>query len=224
MRIHRTAFIPMALLAFGAFGCGGEEAPPPKAPEPTLATPEPAPAPALKDIVDTAAAAGKFNTLATALDKAGLTETLKGPGPYTVFAPTDEAFAKVPKKTLDELGKDTEKLKNVLTYHVVAGKVMAADVSKLTTAKTVQGSDVKVKADAKGVPLDGKVKVVEADVDTGNGVIHVIDGVLMPPPAPKGAKPAAKAPPAGTGAGPGAGDHHGGGGGKGQGGGKHDKK
>jgi uncharacterized surface protein with fasciclin (FAS1) repeats len=131
-----------------------------------------------KDIVDTAVAAGSFKTLATALKAAGLIETLKGAGPFTVFAPTDEAFAKIPKADLDALLKDKAKLTAVLTYHVVAGKVLAADVVKLTSAKTVQGSSVKIDA-SNGVKVDN-AKVIKADVMASNGVIHVIDTVIFP--------------------------------------------
>jgi uncharacterized surface protein with fasciclin (FAS1) repeats len=132
------------------------------------------------DIVQTAVQAGQFKTLAKALEAAGLIETLKGPGPYTVFAPTDEAFAKVPKDKLESLLKDKKALTGVLTYHVVPGKVMAADVVKLDSAKTVQGKMVAIAA------KDGKVKinsanVIMADIPCKNGVIHVIDAVLLPP-------------------------------------------
>lgn len=131
-----------------------------------------------KDIVDTAVAAGSFKTLATALQAAGLVETLKGAGPFTVFAPTDEAFAKIPKADLDALLKDKAKLTAVLTYHVVAGKVMAADVVKLKTAKTVQGGLVTIDTTA-GVTVNG-AKVVKTDIGASNGVIHVIDTVILP--------------------------------------------
>jgi uncharacterized surface protein with fasciclin (FAS1) repeats len=130
-----------------------------------------------KDIVDTAVAAGSFKTLATALGAAGLVDTLKGKGPFTVFAPTDEAFAKIPKADLDALLKDKAKLTAVLTYHVVAGKVMAADV-KAGKVKTVQGSELTVTT-AGGVMVD-KAKVVKTDIVADNGVIHVIDTVIMP--------------------------------------------
>jgi uncharacterized surface protein with fasciclin (FAS1) repeats len=130
-----------------------------------------------KDIVDTAVAAGNFKTLATALGAAGLVDTLKGKGPFTVFAPTDEAFAKIPKADLDALLKDKAKLTAVLTHHVVAGKVMAADV-KAGKVKTVQGSDLTV-ATSGGVMVD-KAKVVKTDIVADNGVIHVIDTVIMP--------------------------------------------
>ncbi len=135
---------------------------------------------ASKDIVETAVAAGSFKTLATALQAAGLIETLKGKGPFTVFAPTDEAFAKIPKADLDALLKDKAKLTAVLTYHVVAGKVMAADVVKLTSAKTVQGSSAKVMVMGGKVMID-KANVVTTDIAASNGVIHVIDSVIMPP-------------------------------------------
>lgn len=129
------------------------------------------------DIVDTAVAAGNFKTLATALTAAGLIDTLKGPGPFTVFAPTDKAFAKIPKAKLDALLKDKDKLTAVLTYHVVPGKVMAADV-KAGKVKTVQGSELTV-ATTGGVTVD-KAKVTKTDIIADNGVIHVIDTVLMP--------------------------------------------
>jgi uncharacterized surface protein with fasciclin (FAS1) repeats len=130
-----------------------------------------------KDIVDTAVAAGQFKTLAAALQAAGLVDTLKGPGPFTVFAPTDEAFAKVPKDQLDALLKDKAKLTQVLTYHVVPGKVMAADV-KAGKVKTVQGSELTV-ATGSGVSVDN-ARVVKADIVASNGVIHVIDSVVIP--------------------------------------------
>jgi len=133
---------------------------------------------AQKDIVDTAVAAGSFKTLATALQAAGLVETLKGQGPFTVFAPTDEAFAKIPKADLDALLQDKAKLTAVLTYHVVPGRVMAADVVKLHEAKTVQGSNLKIDA-SNGVKVDG-ANVIQTDIATSNGVIHVIDSVILP--------------------------------------------
>jgi uncharacterized surface protein with fasciclin (FAS1) repeats len=128
--------------------------------------------------VDTAIAAGSFKTLATALQAAGLVDTLKGKGPFTVFAPTDEAFAKVPKADLDALLKDKAKLTRVLTYHVVPGKVMAKDVAKLSEAKTVEGQSLKIDTSS-GVKVDG-ANVVKADIEASNGVIHVIDSVILP--------------------------------------------
>jgi uncharacterized surface protein with fasciclin (FAS1) repeats len=130
-----------------------------------------------KDIVDTAVAAGDFKTLAVALEKAGLVQTLKGPGPFTVFAPTDAAFAKVPKAQLDALLADKAKLTAVLTYHVVPGKVMAKDV-KAGKVKTVQGSELTVSTMG-GVKVDN-ANVVKTDIAASNGVIHVIDSVVLP--------------------------------------------
>jgi uncharacterized surface protein with fasciclin (FAS1) repeats len=130
-----------------------------------------------KDIVDTAVAAGSFKTLAVALQAAGLIDTLKGKGPFTVFAPTDAAFAKVPKADLDALLADKAKLTAVLTYHVVAGKVMAKDV-KAGKVKTVQGSEITVGTTG-GVTVDG-AKVTATDIVASNGVIHVIDTVIIP--------------------------------------------
>lgn len=134
---------------------------------------------ASKDIVDTAVAAGSFKTLAKLLGDAGLVGTLKGAGPFTVFAPTDEAFAKLDKATLEAVGKDKELLKKVLTYHVVPGKVMAADVVKLSEAKTVQGSSAKITVKDGKVWVDGAT-VTATDIACSNGVIHVIDSVIMP--------------------------------------------
>ena len=131
------------------------------------------------DIVDTAVAAGSFKTLAKALTEAGLVDTLKGKGPFTVFAPTDDAFAKLPKGTVEALLKDKKKLTAVLTYHVVAGKVMAADAAKLTTAKTVNGQSIKL-ATKDGALMINDAKVIKADIETTNGVIHVIDTVILP--------------------------------------------
>lgn len=133
------------------------------------------------DIVDTAVAAGSFNTLVAAVQAAGLVDTLKGEGPFTVFAPTDEAFAKLPEGTVESLllEENKDQLVAILTYHVVSGNVMAADVVKLDSATTVQGGDVAIKV------VDGKVMindatVVTADIKTSNGVIHVIDTVILP--------------------------------------------
>lgn len=132
-----------------------------------------------KDIVETAVSAGSFNTLVAAVKAAGLVETLKGEGPFTVFAPTDEAFAKLPKGTVEALLNDKEKLTAILTYHVVPGRVMASDVVKLDRAKTVNGQDVKIKTTDEGVMVD-EARVVKTDIATSNGVIHVIDTVILP--------------------------------------------
>ena len=132
------------------------------------------------DIVDTAVNA-HFTTLVAAVKAAGLVDTLKGPGPFTVFAPTDEAFAKLPPGTLDELLKpeNKDKLRKILTYHVVSGRVTAKDARKLHAAKTVEGGSLEIRAGANGLMING-AHVVKADVIASNGVIHVIDAVLMP--------------------------------------------
>lgn len=134
-----------------------------------------------KDIVDTAVAAGSFKTLVAAVKAADLVETLKGKGPFTVFAPTDEAFAKVPKETLASLLKPENKtqLQSILTYHVVAGKVMAGDLLKVGEAKTVQGAPAKFSLNV------GNAKIIKTDIKCSNGVIHVIDAVIMPPKSKK---------------------------------------
>ena len=132
----------------------------------------------MADIVDTAINAGSFETLVAAVKAADLVDTLKGKGPFTLFAPNDDAFAKLPEGTVDKLLKDVPKLKKILTYHVVSGKVMAADVSKMKSAKTVEGSEVKIDA-SKGVKVNDAT-VSKADVKADNGVIHIIDTVLMP--------------------------------------------
>jgi uncharacterized surface protein with fasciclin (FAS1) repeats len=136
----------------------------------------------MHDILDTAVAAGTFKTLAAAVTAAGLGDTLKGAGPFTVFAPTDEAFAKLPAGTVDSLLKDIPKLKGILTYHVVAGKVLAADVVKLDgkSAKTVNGADIAITTTG-GVKLNGAATVTKTDIECTNGVIHVLDAVILPP-------------------------------------------
>jgi uncharacterized surface protein with fasciclin (FAS1) repeats len=133
------------------------------------------------DIVDTAVTAGKFNTLAAALKAAGLVDTLKGEGPFTVFAPTDDAFAKLPAGTVEDLLKpeNKQKLIGILTYHVVPAKAMASDVAAMTSAKTVNGKEVKLKAQDGKVTVDS-ANVIKADITASNGVIHVIDSVLLP--------------------------------------------
>jgi uncharacterized surface protein with fasciclin (FAS1) repeats len=135
-----------------------------------------------ENIVDTAVAAGQFKTLTTAINAAGLSETLKGPGPFTVFAPTDAAFAKLPAGAVENLLKPENKaqLAAVLTYHVLPGAVMAADVAKLTEAKTVNGKMVDVHATGGSVMINS-AHVVTADIPASNGVIHVIDSVILPP-------------------------------------------
>ena len=133
------------------------------------------------DIVDTAKSAGSFNTLVAALKAADLTETLRGEGPFTVFAPTDEAFAKLPAGTVDDLLKpeNKAKLQSILTYHVVPGKVKSKDAVKLTSAKTVNGQSFKISRSGDGLMVDD-ANVTKADIKTSNGIIHVIDRVIMP--------------------------------------------
>jgi len=135
--------------------------------------------PAAKDIVDLAAGDARFSTLVTAVKAAGLVDTLKGKGPFTVFAPTNEAFAKIPKADLDALLADKKKLTAVLTYHVVGGRVLAADVVKLKSVKTVEGREARVEAGKDGVKIAG-AKVIVTDVAASNGVVHAIDTVMLP--------------------------------------------
>jgi uncharacterized surface protein with fasciclin (FAS1) repeats len=142
----------------------------------------PAAAQAQPDIVDTAVAAGQFNTLAQALQAAGLVDTLKGPGPFTVFAPTDAAFAKVPPATLAALLADPAALTRVLTYHVVPGRLAAAQVALMPSIRTVEGDNLTVTVSGSTVRVNDAT-VVQADVEASNGVIHVIDTVLLPPAA-----------------------------------------
>jgi transforming growth factor-beta-induced protein len=167
--------LPMLLigLAILLVGCGKVATTP-------TPTPTPVPTVAPKDIVDTAVADVRFTTLVTALQAAGLVDTLKGAGPFTVFAPTNDAFNKLPAGTLDSLLKDIPTLKNVLLYHVVSGKVMAADVVKLTSATTVLGKTVTIRIDQGNVYIND-AKVIITDIQASNGVIHVINAVLIPP-------------------------------------------
>ena len=141
---------------------------------------------ASRNIVETAVAAGSFNTLATALKAAGLVATLEGKGPFTVFAPTDEAFAKLPEGAVEKLLADTAQLKSVLLYHVVPGRYLAADVVKLRSAPTAAGASAKVSTNASGAMIDG-AKIVRTDITASNGVSLVIDSVIMPPAATKAA-------------------------------------
>ncbi len=158
--------LAVALMAFGLAGCRQEE--PTAAEEPQM------------NVVQVASSAGSFNTLVAAVEAAGLVETLSGPGPFTVFAPTDEAFAKLPPGTIDELlqPENKDQLVSILTYHVVSGKVMAADVVQLTEATTVQGQSIAIDT-SEGVKVND-ANVVQTDIAASNGVIHVIDTVLLP--------------------------------------------
>jgi uncharacterized surface protein with fasciclin (FAS1) repeats len=146
------------------------------------ASPSPSPTMPAKDIVDTAVEAGSFTTLVSAVQAAGLEETLRGEGPYTVFAPTDDAFAAVPQETLDALLADPQgALTDVLTYHVVPGKVMSTDLSDGMMVETVNGASLEITVNDDGTVMVGDATVVTADIETANGVIHVIDTVLVPP-------------------------------------------
>lgn len=192
--MRRTLSAAAALsLALALTACGSDDGTDTATPaaSSTSAAPTPSPSPsqsaAATDIVDTAVAAGGFTTLATALEAAGLVETLKGAGPFTVFAPTDDAFAKLPAGTVDTLLEDPKgDLTAILTYHVVPGKVLAADVATLDgqKVKTVQGAELTVGVEGDKVTLTdaagGTVNVTQTDIEASNGVIHVIDGVLMP--------------------------------------------
>ena len=134
-----------------------------------------------KDLIETAASAGSFNTLAKALTAAGLVETLKGAGPYTILAPTDEAFAKIPQKDLDALMANKEELTKVLKYHVISGNVPSSQVATMTDATTLEGSKITIKVVDGKVTLNGKADVTSPDIIASNGTIHVINTVLMPP-------------------------------------------
>lgn len=172
--MKRTILLSLAALALVVAACSPAASP--------SAEPTEAPASAeLVDIVETATAAGSFATLLEAATAAGLVETLQGEGPFTVFAPTDEAFAALPAGTLEGLLADPEALKEILLYHVVSGKVMAADVTGLTEATSVQGSPIAIAVVDGVVTLNESAKVVTADVEASNGVIHVIDAVILPP-------------------------------------------
>ena len=169
------------IAAFSLAACAPAPTPAPTKVPPTAVPPTATPMP--KDIVDTAVADGRFTTLVAAVEAAGLVDTLKGAGPFTVFAPTDDAFAKLPAGTLDDLLKpeNKHKLTDILLYHVVSGKVMAADVVSLTSAPTVLGKDIKITVKDGKVFLNDTIQVIITDIETSNGVIHVIDAVLLPP-------------------------------------------
>jgi uncharacterized surface protein with fasciclin (FAS1) repeats len=162
----RVMTVSVMLLAIFVLGCKSEDSPVSQPPS---------------DIVDTAVAAGDFGTLVAAVQAAGLVETLKGEGPFTVFAPTDAAFAKLPAGTVEDLLKpeNKSKLASILTYHVVPGKVMAADVVKLSQANTVNGKAASIKVENSAVMIDS-AKVIKTDIECSNGVIHVINAVILP--------------------------------------------
>jgi uncharacterized surface protein with fasciclin (FAS1) repeats len=182
-RASVLAAASLAALVVGITGCGGEETAAAEAPAQTMSTDTSmgeTSAPAEMNIVETAVAAGQFTTLTSLLQQTGLDKTLAEDGPYTVFAPTDKAFAKVPKKTLDALAANPDQLKAVLLYHVADGEVKAADVATMSSVATLNGASLPIKAND-GVVRVGGAKVIQADVMTSNGVIHVVDAVLIPP-------------------------------------------
>jgi uncharacterized surface protein with fasciclin (FAS1) repeats len=178
--MKRTILLSVAALALVVSACSTTAATPAPA-TPAPATEAPSMAPAMGDIVATATSAGSFKTLLTAATAAGLVDTLKGAGPFTVFAPTDEAFAALPAGTLDGLLKDPEALKKILLYHVVQGKVTADQVVNLSSADSVAGPAIKIAVKDGKVMLNDSATVVTPDVEASNGVIHVIDQVILPP-------------------------------------------
>ena len=165
----------LAVFALVAAACGGDDS----SEEPAASTTTTAAVEEMANIVEVAAGAGQFETLLAAATAAGLADTLANDGPFTVFAPTDEAFAALPEGTVEGLLEDPEALSEILLYHVVPGKVLAADVVSLTTATTVQGSDVAISVDGDSVRVDA-ANVVSTDIEASNGVIHVIDAVILP--------------------------------------------
>jgi uncharacterized surface protein with fasciclin (FAS1) repeats len=177
--------LPIAAFALMGVACSGETAPATPAPAPVAEAPAPEPAPmAAKDIVDTAVGAGQFTTLVAAVQAAGLESTLRGAGPFTVFAPTDAAFAALPAGTVEDLLKPENKAKltAILTYHVLPAEVMSSAIGATATdVATVEGKTVKVDGTTAGKVMINDATVVTADVDASNGVIHVIDKVLLPP-------------------------------------------
>ncbi len=196
--MKRTILFSAMAFSLAISACSAAASPAPATPAPATAAPAtaapataapsaaaetaaPSDAMATGDIVETATAAGSFKTLLTAATAAGLVDTLKGAGPFTVFAPTDDAFAALPAGTLDGLLKDPEALKKILLYHVVSGKVMADQVVGMTSADTVEGQPIKITVKDGTVYLNDTVKVVTTDIPASNGVIHVIDAVLLPP-------------------------------------------
>ncbi len=175
------AAVVLLAVPFVIAACGGDDTEPAETTAPAE-TPMAEESPMMKDIVDTAVEAGDFTTLATALTEAGLVETLKGEGPFTVFAPTDAAFEKLPEGTVETLLDDPQgQLTDILTYHVVPGKVMSTDLSDGMTATTVQGDDITITIAEDGTVMVNDAVVTTADIETSNGVIHVIDSVLLPP-------------------------------------------
>jgi len=181
--MKRFRNIAVAVLAFGliAAACGGDDA---ESTTTTTAVTETTMADEMSDagtIVEVASDAGSFSTLLTAAEAAGLVDTLNSEGPFTVFAPTDEAFAALPEGTLESLLADPEALSQILLYHVVPGEVFAADVVNLSSATSAQGQEITITINGQTVTLNGSANVVTTDVDASNGVIHIIDAVILPP-------------------------------------------
>ena len=174
--MKRTILLSLSAVAIAVAACS-----PAASPTPAPATPEPSMAAEMGDIVEVATEAGSFTTLLEAATAAGLVETLQGEGPFTVFAPTDDAFAALPEGTLEGLLADPEALKQILLYHVVAGKVTADQVVGLTSADSVAGPAIAIAVEDGTVVLNDSAKVVTTDIETSNGVIHVIDAVILPP-------------------------------------------
>ena len=179
MKTRLIAFMAIIALVVAACSSSDDEAATTTTEAPTETTA--APAEAMEETVVDVAVNNDFTTLVAAVQAAGLVETLQGDGPFTVFAPTDEAFAALPEGTLDSLLEDPEALAEILTYHVVSGKVLAEDVVGLDAATTVQGDDISIEVVDGGVVLNGSSNVIATDVEASNGVVHVIDTVILPP-------------------------------------------
>lgn len=180
-RLGTLSFVTVVSLGMVAAACGDDDAATTTTVAPVTTTMAPTTTvPAAMDIIETADAAGSFTTLLAAVEAAGLTETLKGEGPFTVFAPTDDAFALLPEGTVAGLLADIPALTEILLYHVVSGKVMSGDVVTLSAATTLQSTDIAIEVVDGKVILNGSAEVVTVDIETSNGVIHVIDAVLLP--------------------------------------------
>jgi uncharacterized surface protein with fasciclin (FAS1) repeats len=177
--IRAVAAVGLSVVGLAFAGCGGNDSEPQGTPASTESAMTTTESMEESNIVQTAVAAGDFTTLASLLERAGLAETLAGEGPFTVFAPTDEAFEAVPQETLDALAEDTDMLRAVLLYHVVEGEARASDVASMRSAETLNGDSVRLRASGDSVRVDA-ARVVKADVIASNGVIHVIDEVLIP--------------------------------------------
>ena len=183
MKIRLIALMAVVAIVVAACGSSDDDAATTTTTPPVTETTEAMEEPMTEDTIVDVAVANEFNTLVAAVQAAGLVETLQGEGPFTVFAPTDEAFAALPEGTLESLLEDPEALAEILTYHVVAGEVLAADVVELDSATSVQGEEIAIAVVDGGVVLNGSANVVATDVEASNGVVHVIDAVILPPAA-----------------------------------------